>query len=114
MPALPPGAPGLFRCAAAGYMAGVFRDAGLRNVTEQEVGAPVRFNSPEEYFTFMNEIAPPVVAGIATADKPPRAKIKEVVLGLAAQKHGGRQDRLQWIRDRHLRREVTRYFASRR
>ena len=41
MPALPPGAPGLFRCAAAGYMAGVFRDAGLRNVTEKEVGAPV-------------------------------------------------------------------------
>jgi SAM-dependent methyltransferase len=93
MPAPPPGSPGLFRCAAAGYMAGVFRDAGLRNVTEKEVGAPVQFNSPEEYFTFMNEIAPPVVAGIAKADEPTRAKIKEVVLGLASQSSAGGKTR---------------------
>jgi len=93
MPAPPPGAPGLFRCAAAGYMAGVFRDAGLRNVTEKEVGAPVQFKSPEEYFTFMNEIAPPVVAGIAKADETTRAKIKEVVLGLAAQSSAGGKTR---------------------
>ena len=93
MPAPPPGAPGLFRCAAAGYMAGVFRDAGLRNVTEKEVGAPVQFKSPEEYFTFMNEIAPPVVAGIAKADETTRAKIKEVVLGLASQSSAGGKTR---------------------
>jgi hypothetical protein len=93
MPAPPPGSPGLFRCAAAGYMAGVFRDAGLRNVTEKEVGAPVQFKSPEEYFTFMNEIAPPVVAGIAKADEPTRAKIKEMVLGLAAQSSAGGKTR---------------------
>jgi ubiquinone/menaquinone biosynthesis C-methylase UbiE len=93
MPALPPGSPGLFRCAAAGYMAGVFGEAGLRNVTEKEVGAPVQFKSPEEYFTFMNEIAPPVVAGIAKADEPTRAKIKEVVLGLASQSSAGGKTR---------------------
>jgi ubiquinone/menaquinone biosynthesis C-methylase UbiE len=94
MPALPPGSPGLFRCAAAGYMAGIFRDAGLKNVTEKEVGAPVQFDGPEEYFAFMNEIAPPVVAGIAKADEPTRAKIKEVVLGLAAQSSAGGKTRL--------------------
>ena len=93
-PAPPPGSPGLFRCAAAGYMAGVFRDAGLKNVTEKEAGAPVQFDSPEEYFTFMNEIAAPVVAGLAKADEPTRAKIKEVVLGLAAQSSAGGKIRL--------------------
>jgi len=93
MPAQPPGSPGLFRCAAAGYMAGVFRDAGLRNVTEKEVGAPLEFDSPEDYFTFMNDIAAPVVAGIAKADEPTRAKIKEVVLGLAAQNSAGGRTR---------------------
>jgi len=93
-PAPPPGSPGLFRCAAAGYMAGVFRDAGLRNVTEKEAGAPAQFDSPEEYFTFMNEIAAPVVAGLAKADEPTRAKIKEVVLGLAAQSSAGGKIRL--------------------
>jgi ubiquinone/menaquinone biosynthesis C-methylase UbiE len=94
MPAAPPGAPGLFRCAAAGYMAGVFRDAGLKNVTEKEVGVPVQFDSPEQYFTFMNEIAPPVVAGLTKADDPTRAQIKKMVLGLAAQSSAGGKTRL--------------------
>jgi hypothetical protein len=94
MPTPPPGSPGLFRCAAAGYMAGVFRDAGLRNVTEKEVGVLAQFDSPEEYFTFMNEIAAPVVAGLAKADEPTRARIKEVVLGLAAQSSPGGKTRL--------------------
>jgi len=93
MPAPPPGSPGLFRCAAAGYMAGVFREAGLKNVTEKEVGAPVQFDSPEEYFTFMNEVAAPVVAGLAKADEPTRAQIKKMVLGLAAQSSAGNRTR---------------------
>ncbi len=85
MPAPPPGAPGLFRCAAPGYMAGVFREAGLKSVTELEVAAPLHFDSPEEYFAFMNEIAAPVVAGMAKADEGTRAKIKEEVIALATQ-----------------------------
>jgi ubiquinone/menaquinone biosynthesis C-methylase UbiE len=93
MPVPPPGSPGLFRCAAAGYMAGVFREAGLKNVTEKEIGVPVQFDSPEEYFTFMNEIAPPVVAGLAKADGPTRAQIEKVVLGLAAQSSVGDKTR---------------------
>lgn len=82
LPTPPPGAPGLFRCAAPGYMAGVFREAGLRNVTEMEVEIPSRFDDAEQYFTFMNEIAAPVVAGLALADEGTRAKIKEAVFAV--------------------------------
>ena len=95
LPAPPPGSPGLFRCAVPGYMAGVFRDAGLKNVTEQEVGAPLEFSSPEQYFAFMSDIAAPVVAGMAKADEATRAKIKEVVLGLAAQRSKGDKVRFE-------------------
>jgi len=80
LPTPPPGAPGLFRCAAPGYMAGIFREAGLRNVTEREVSIPGHFDDAEQYFTFMNEVAAPVVAGMALADEPTRAKIKSDVL----------------------------------
>jgi hypothetical protein len=91
LPAPPPGAPGLFRCAAPGYMAGVFRQAGLRNITEREVAVPIAFDEPGEYFTFMNEVAAPVVAGMAKADEPTRAKIRDIVVGLAAaQKRDGK------------------------
>jgi ubiquinone/menaquinone biosynthesis C-methylase UbiE len=82
LPTPPPGAPGLFRCAAPGYMAGVFREAGLRNVTETEVNIPERFDDGDQYFTFMNEVAAPVVAGMALADEATRAKIKETVIAI--------------------------------
>jgi ubiquinone/menaquinone biosynthesis C-methylase UbiE len=94
LPAPPPGAPGLFRCASAGYLAGVFRAAGLRNVTETELGFPAEFDDPEQYFTFMNEIAAPVVAGMAKADQATRDKIKETVLGLVSERAASGKIRL--------------------
>jgi SAM-dependent methyltransferase len=94
LPPPPPGAPGLFRCAAPGYMGGVFRDAGLRDVTDKEVAVPIQFDEPEAYFTFMNEVAAPVVAGMAKADEAARARIKAAVLGLAAAQAKGGKVRL--------------------
>ena len=94
MPAPPPGAPGLFRCAAPGYMAGIFREAGLKNVTEEDVGAPLEFDSPEQYFAFMSEIAAPVVAGMAKADEAARARIKDEVIALATKNVVGGKIRL--------------------
>jgi ubiquinone/menaquinone biosynthesis C-methylase UbiE len=80
LPVTPPGAPGLFRCAAAGYMAGVFRAAGLRNVTEREVAVPTDFDDANQYFTFMNDAAAPVVAGMALAGEATRVKIRDAVI----------------------------------
>jgi ubiquinone/menaquinone biosynthesis C-methylase UbiE len=80
LPAPPPGAPGLFRCAAPGYMADVLRQVGLRNVSEREVAVPAEFADANQYFTFMNEIAAPVVAGMALAGDATRAKIKDAVI----------------------------------
>jgi ubiquinone/menaquinone biosynthesis C-methylase UbiE len=83
MPTPPPGAPGLFRCAEPGMLAAVFRDAGLTDVTEVEVGSELRFASPTEYFQFMTEIAAPVVAGLGKADGPTRERIEREVLAKA-------------------------------
>jgi ubiquinone/menaquinone biosynthesis C-methylase UbiE len=83
LPAPPPGAPGLFRCAAPGLMTALFREAGLRNVTEREVSVPTAFDDGLQYFTFMNEVAAPVVAGMALAGESTRAKIRDAVVALA-------------------------------
>jgi ubiquinone/menaquinone biosynthesis C-methylase UbiE len=96
LPAPPPGAPGLFRCAAPGYMAGVFREAGLKNVSEKEVSGQLSFESPDEYFTMMNEVVAPVVAGMAKADEPTRAKIKSAVNDIAAKTSTGGKVRFGW------------------
>jgi len=94
LPAPPPGSPGLFRCAAPGHMAGVFRDAGLRDVTETEVLIPGAFKDAEQYFSFMNEVAAPVVAGMAKADEVTRARIKDAVFRRVAERTKGGEIRL--------------------
>lgn len=83
VPAPPPGAPGLFRCAAAGFMHAVFSEAGLRDVVEKEVETEMVHDSPKHYWEFMTEVAAPVVAGLARADEAARERIRDTVLGLA-------------------------------
>jgi ubiquinone/menaquinone biosynthesis C-methylase UbiE len=83
LPAPPPGAPGLFRCAPAGFMEDAFRKGGLKNVAAKEVAGELRFDSSQHYWTYMTEVAAPVVAGLAKADEATREKIKATVLDLA-------------------------------
>ena len=88
LPAPVPGAPGMFRCAAPGLIAGLFRDAGLSQVTEQEISGQVTYESADQYWTMMTEVAAPVVAAMGKADEPTRARIKAGVYGALAQFKG--------------------------
>ncbi len=85
MPALPPGSPGLFRCAQTGFISRVFSEAGLRDVTEEEVSCDMVHDTPQRYWEFMTDVAAPVVAGLAKADETTRERIRSEVLGLARQ-----------------------------
>lgn len=82
MPPPPPGAPGLFRCATPDLMASAYRKAGLKNIVEKEVVGEAEFQTPEQYWNFMTEIAAPVVAGLAKADDRTRDVIRQTVLEL--------------------------------
>ncbi len=85
MPSPPPGSPGLFRCAPIGYMSKVFAEAGLRDITEEEVSCDLVHDTPQRYWEFMTDIAAPVVAGLAKADEAAREQIRSEVLDLARQ-----------------------------
>jgi SAM-dependent methyltransferase len=90
IPAAPPDAPGLFRCAAPGYLHDVFEQAGLRDLTEENVSCDLVHDSPERYWEFMTDVAAPVVSGLAAADASAREAIHDEVLGLAQEhlRHG--------------------------
>ena len=96
MPTPPPGAPGLFRCAAPGYMETAFRKGGLKDITAKTVAGELTFKTAEEYWSFMTEIAAPVVAGLAKADEPTRKKIEATVLDLARKTSPDGKPRLPW------------------
>ncbi|MEW6776158.1 MAG: methyltransferase domain-containing protein [Bdellovibrionota bacterium] len=79
IPQPPPGAPGLFRCAGKDFLPEHLRAAGFRDVSAKEIKWETPFESPETYWTFMSEVAQPVVAGLAKADEPTREKIRRTV-----------------------------------
>ena len=96
MPPVPPGAPGLFRCAASGFMASAYREAGLNNVVETEITGELEFQTPEQYWNLMTEIAAPVVAGLAKADESAREAIRLTVLERARQTSRDGKARFAW------------------
>lgn len=86
VPTPPPGAPGMFRCAEKGLIAGLFRNAALKNITETTVAGKFKSNSAEEYWNMMTEVAAPFVAALSKADDATKAKIKNEVIDLVNQK----------------------------
>ena len=90
LPVAPAGAPGLFRCAAQGFMSRVFTEAGLVDVSERKVSTDLVQASPELYWEFMTDIATTVAVGLARADAESRELIRSEVFQLLGRyEHNG-------------------------
>jgi SAM-dependent methyltransferase len=76
LPVPAPDAPGMFRCAAPGLIAGLLRAAGFADVADKEISGQVAYDSPEHYWTMMTEVAAPVVAAMSRASEAERGRIK--------------------------------------
>ncbi len=87
LPAALPGAPGMFRCAASGFMTDLFSKAGLKNVSETEISGKLNCGSAAGYWNFMNEVAGPVAAALGKVDDEVKAAIKEEVIESINQKY---------------------------
>ena len=60
LPQPDPTAPGIFRLAKPGDLAGMLQEAGLTSIAEEEFLAEVRFPSGEEYYESLMDIAAPI------------------------------------------------------
>ena len=60
LPPLNPTAPGIFRLAKPGELAGMLQQGGLHDVTEQELFSEVQFLTPQEYVASLMDIAAPI------------------------------------------------------
>jgi ubiquinone/menaquinone biosynthesis C-methylase UbiE len=87
LPATPPGAPGLFRCANCGFLTDLFKQAGLKNISEREIRGKMDFGSMETYWSFMTEVVAPVVAAMSKADDSTKSKIKNEVFNSILRKY---------------------------
>jgi ubiquinone/menaquinone biosynthesis C-methylase UbiE len=80
-----PGAPGIFRCSQPGFMADLFRKAGLKNVREKEVALKLVCGTPETYWNFITETSSPVA--FFKADETIKHQIREEVVGRIKEKY---------------------------
>ena len=93
---LPPpqaGAPGMFRCAEPGLMAGIFNAAKLKEVQQREVLCTLGVGDAEEYWSMMTEVAAPFVAALSSADADTVARVKaDVIADMSARYPKGNID----------------------
>nr|WP_315201728.1 class I SAM-dependent methyltransferase [uncultured Flavobacterium sp.] len=87
LPPPQPGAPGMFRCAKTGFMSDLFSQAGLKNISENEVTGKLNCKTTDVYWNLMNDVAAPVVAALSKTNDAMREKIKEEVYSLVNQKY---------------------------
>ncbi|MFA4868879.1 MAG: class I SAM-dependent methyltransferase [Pedobacter sp.] len=86
LPVLPPGAPGMFRCADSNLMSDIFKTAGLTNILKKDVAGKLNCRTADVYWNLMTEVAAPVVAALSKADAAMKDKIKTEVYDAMNQK----------------------------
>jgi ubiquinone/menaquinone biosynthesis C-methylase UbiE len=77
-----PGAPGMFRCANAGLMAGIFERSGFENIQEDRITGKADYIDADNYWQNMSDMAAPVIAVMDTADDATKTAIKNDVYDL--------------------------------
>ncbi len=91
LPPPDPTAPGIFRLAKPGELAGLFQQAGLVDVTDQDFLADWTYGSADEYYTSLIEIAAPVQNLMAKLTDAQKQDVKQRILQAASNyTRGGR------------------------
>lgn len=80
LPPPDPTAPGIFRLAKPGELAGMFQQAGLVDATDQEFLAEWSYASADEYYTSLMEIAAPVQNLMARLTDAQKQDVKQRIL----------------------------------
>jgi len=85
LPPPDPAAPGIFRLAEPGELAGLFQQAGLVDVTDHEFLGEWSYTSAEEYYTSLMEIAAPVQNLMAKLTDAQKQEVKRLIVQAASQ-----------------------------
>ena len=89
LPPPDPTAPGIFRLAKPGELAGMLELAGLTDTSEQEFLGDVRFTETEEYFSSLMDIAAPIQNLWNKLSPAEQREVKQRIIEAAGQYRGG-------------------------
>lgn len=83
LPPPDPDEPGMFCCAAPGYVAALYEAAGLRDVAEWDVAVELVTRSPQEYWEMIGDHASLAAAALQRVDAAARERIAAAVIAEA-------------------------------
>jgi hypothetical protein len=83
LPAPDPTAPGIFRLATPGDLAGMLQQAGLIDVVDQEFLAEWSYASAEEYYASLMELAAPIQNLTAKLSADQLQRVKQLIIEAA-------------------------------
>jgi enediyne biosynthesis protein CalE5 len=89
LPPPDPAAPGIFRLAKPGELAGMLEQAGLTNSSEQEFLGDVRFAAADDYFSSLMDIAAPIQNLWAKLSPQQQTEAKQRIIHTAEQYRKG-------------------------
>jgi ubiquinone/menaquinone biosynthesis C-methylase UbiE len=75
-----PVGPNMYRCAAPGFVGGLYEGAGLGDVVEWDVDVQLVTDSPTQYWEMISEHVSLAVAALQEVDQPVRERIAETVI----------------------------------
>jgi len=84
VPLSDPNGPSMFRCAAPGYVSGLFEGAGLRDVAEWNVDVELVTESPEQYWEMISEHVSLAVAALQQVGDSARERIRATAIAKAS------------------------------
>src|SRR5688572_2861372 len=85
LPPPDPTAPGIFRLAKAGDLAGMLEEAGFTDVMDQEFPGEWTYASVDEYYTILMEVAGPVQHLMTTLSDAQKRQVKHLITRAAAE-----------------------------
>lgn len=80
LPSPDPDGPNMYRCAAPGYVGSLYEAAGLRDVTEWDVGVELVTESPAQYWEMISEHVSLAAAALRQIDGPARERIAKAAI----------------------------------
>ncbi|MFZ3014109.1 MAG: methyltransferase domain-containing protein [Nitrospira sp.] len=89
LPPPDPAAPGIFRLAKPGELAGLFEQAGLTNISDQEFLGDVRFAASDDYFSSLMDIAAPIQNLWGKLSPDQQTEAKQRIIHTAGQHSNG-------------------------
>ncbi|MDH5603966.1 MAG: methyltransferase domain-containing protein [Cyclobacteriaceae bacterium] len=92
VPATSPGEPGMFRCAQPGTISSLFEEVGIPGGVEVNINGKMNCKSIDEYWEFMNDVVPPVVAVIRSADESVKNRILKELYSHLVEDSGRHKD----------------------